>query len=242
MTAIGKFISFEGTDGSGKSTQLRLASEFLTSKGIRHVVTREPGGSVLAEKLRALLISDKMSPDVELMLMMTARKDHVVEVIAPALARGEWVISDRFFDSSFAYQGGGRGLAVSRIKEILKWAIGDFAPDLTFMLELSVEEAERRMNERLADGTRASKDKFEVEKERFFHDVRLMMEDLAGWPENASRIRMIDAAQTIEEVERDIQSHLKALISVHQREMRSVASNVLKPMLENPGVSCRETD
>jgi dTMP kinase len=208
----GKFISFEGVDGAGKSTQIQMASDYLKSRGIEHIVTREPGGSPLAEQLRAMVIQEKMPIETEVMIMWTARVDHVETVIKPHLERGIWVISDRFFDSSYAYQCGGRGFPVDRMKELQRWTLRGFAPDLTIMLDMEIGESYRRMEDRVAKGERVKLDKFEMEPGSFFDKVRWMLQDLCDWQENMNRIRLVDAAQTIGDVARDIQSHFKALM------------------------------
>lgn len=212
MNRKGKFITFEGADGAGKSTQIRLTSEYLTSRGIPHIVTREPGGTPLAEKLRELLLWQRMPPDVELMLMFTARADHVQTLIKPKLEEGVWVLSDRFVDSSYAYQGGGGEYPIDRIMKLHQWVLGDFAPDLTLVFDVEVSEAHRRMESGVAGGERIKLDKFELKGPSYFDRVRMTMQDMIEWPENFKRMRLIDATQAVVEVQRDIQAHLKPMM------------------------------
>jgi dTMP kinase len=128
----GRFISFEGIDGAGKSTQHKWLVEHLKSQGRQVVATREPGGTPLGEKLRALLLAEPMHLETEALLMFAARREHLAAVIEPALARGDWVVCDRFVDASFAYQGGGRGLDWGKLETLADWVLGSLRPDLTF--------------------------------------------------------------------------------------------------------------
>lgn len=213
MIPRGKFITFEGADGAGKSTQIRLTSEYLKSKGIEHIVSREPGGTELAEKIRDLILwGRKTPPDVELMLMFTARVEHVQSLIQPTLEKGVWVLCDRFVDSSYAYQGGGNQYPIDRIIQLHQWALGDFAPDVTFVLDMPVTETQRRLEAGIAEGQRLKRDYFELKGPSYFDRVRMMMQDMTEWPENYKRMRLIDAAQDIGDVQRDIQAHLKPLM------------------------------
>ena len=141
----GRFISLEGIDGAGKSTQHQWLVEHLKAQGREVVATREPGGTPLGEKLRAVLLAEAMHLDTEALLMFAARREHVELVIRPALARGAWVVCDRFVDATMAYQGGGRGLSASRLTELARWALGDLKPDLTLLFDLPVEMAMTRL-------------------------------------------------------------------------------------------------
>src|SRR5690606_31730063 len=134
-----KFITFEGIDGAGKSSQHAWAVKYLRDKGLEVVSTREPGGTALGEKLRSLLLSESMHLETEALLMFAARREHIEQVIAPSLARGAWVLSDRFTDASFAYQGGGRGLSLNKLRQLEAWVQGEGAtalqPDLSFIFD-----------------------------------------------------------------------------------------------------------
>ena len=188
MTAVGRFITFEGIDGAGKSTQHQWLVERLRQKGREVVATREPGGTPLGEKLRELLLSESMNLDTEVMLMFAARREHIEQVIRPALARGAWVVCDRFADASLAYQGGGRGLEDARIEALALWTMGDFKPDLTFLFDIPVATAMLRVS-RATD----SPDRFEREKAAFFDRVRAKYLTIAAT--EPDRVRVIDAQQ-----------------------------------------------
>ena len=186
----GKFITLEGVDGAGKSTHLDWIARRLEAAGKKVVVTREPGGTPLGEELRRLLLTQPMHLETETLLMFAARREHLEQVILPALAAGNWVLSDRFTDATFAYQGGGRGLSLSRIESLENWVHGGLQPDLTLVFDLSVEEAKRR---RLA--ATAAPDRFEQEDLDFFARVRAVyVERAARYPR---RIRLIDASHTV---------------------------------------------
>ena len=182
----GKFITFEGIDGAGKSTHIETAAALVRQRGVEVVVTREPGGTPLGEKLRALLLSEPMSVETETLLMFAARCEHVATVIAPALARGAWVISDRFTDATLAYQGGGRGVAQDKIEVLANWVHANTNPDVTLLFDLPREIAEQR----LAGGR--SPDRFERERTEFHALVRDQYLRLAA--ANPARFRVIDAS------------------------------------------------
>ena len=138
----GKFITIDGVEGAGKSTQITFICDYLKAKGVNVILTREPGGTDVGEKIRTLLLSNstgKMHADTELMLMFAARNEHIQNKIMPALKQGDWVLSDRFTDASYAYQGGGRGLDVERIAQLEQWVLQDFTPDMTLLLDVPVE-------------------------------------------------------------------------------------------------------
>ena len=163
---VGKFISIEGVEGAGKSTQVSFIQDYLTSLGKIVVVTREPGGTELSEKIRNLLLdpsSNSMANDTELLLMFASRAEHVSQVINPALHRGDWVLCDRFLDATYAYQGGGRGIERQRIQQIADWTLRGLIPDLTLLFDLPVELGLERVLERKED-----MDRFEQEKIDFF--------------------------------------------------------------------------
>ncbi|MDR0934127.1 MAG: dTMP kinase, partial [Burkholderiaceae bacterium] len=131
----GRFITFEGIDGAGKSTHIDYVARLLRGGGADVVTTREPGGTHLGEALRSILLHEKMHPETEALLMFAARQEHVAQVIEPALARGVWVLSDRFTDASFAYQGGGRGLSTDRLRQLENWVHPHLQPDITFLFD-----------------------------------------------------------------------------------------------------------
>ncbi len=189
----GKFITLEGVDGAGKSTHLDWIARRIEAAGKNVVVTREPGGTPLGEELRKLLLAQPMHLETETLLMFAARREHLEQVIQPALAAGKWVLSDRFTDATFAYQGGGRGLELGRIEILENWVHRGLQPDLTLVFDLSVEEARRR---RMAAA--AAPDRFEQENLDFFARVRAVYQARAArYPQ---RIQLIDASQTVENI------------------------------------------
>ena len=193
MTVPGRFITLEGVDGAGKSTHLGFVADRLRARGHEVVVTREPGGTPLGETLRELLLHRDMDPGTELLLMFAARQQHLAELIQPALARGAWVVSDRFTDASYAYQCGGRGLDLSRVAALESWVQQGFAPDLTLLFDVPAEVAESRRS-----AARAA-DRFEREADSFFNRVRLAY--LARADAEPGRIRVLDARQSIAELQ-----------------------------------------
>lgn len=194
----GKFITLEGVDGAGKSTHLDWIARRIEAAGNKVVVTREPGGTPLGEELRRLLLTLPMHLETETLLMFAARREHLDQVIVPALAAGNWVLCDRFTDATFAYQGGGRGLELSRIESMEHWVHGGLQPDLTLVFDLSVDEAKRR---RMA--STAAPDRFEQEGLDFFARVRAVY--LARAARFPGRIRLIDAGQTVESVRKTLE-------------------------------------
>ena len=188
-----RFITFEGVDGAGKSTHLAWFAETLAARcGGEVVLTREPGGTPLGEALRALVLHQPMHLETEALLMFAARRQHLVDVIEPALARGAWVVCDRFTDATFAYQGGGRGLAADRIGALRDWVHPDVKPALTVLFDLAPEIARARL-----DATR-DKDRFEQEAGDFFVRVRSAYLRMAG--EEPARFRLIDGAKSIADI------------------------------------------
>lgn len=185
----GRFISFEGIDGAGKSTQHAWMVGHLRRQGRVVVATREPGGTPLGEKLRALLLAEPMHLETEALLMFAARREHVAQVIEPALARGEWVVCDRFVDASFAYQGGGRGLDWTKLEVLANWVLGDLQPDLTLIFDAPVAIAQQRLH-----AATSQPDRFEQEQSGFFERVRAAYLRIAH--ENSARVRLIDATQS----------------------------------------------
>jgi len=207
VVSQGRFITVEGTEGVGKSTNMAFIENWLKQSGKELVVTREPGGTVLGEKLREVLLDAKeqsMSDDTELLLMFAARAQHLQEVILPALEAGKWVLCDRFTDSTYAYQGGGRGIEHSRIAELEQWVQGERRPDMTIILDLPVEIGLERA------GKRSDPDRFELEEHNFFNNVRNTF--LARAKENPARYAVIDASPSVDEVQQSIQSVLEKLV------------------------------
>ncbi len=195
----GKFISIEGSEGSGKSTNIRFVEEFLQAKKIDFIATREPGGTPIAEKIRDLLLdkaSTSLCDDTELLLMFAARAQHLNELIIPALESGQWVISDRFTDASYAYQGGGRGLSWQKIAQLEQWVQGDLRPDATILLDIPVELGMARVRER------GETDRFEQEQLSFFNRIREAYLKLAR--ENPQRFHIIDTQPAIEDVHKQL--------------------------------------
>lgn len=189
---MGKFITFEGVDGAGKSTHLDWFAENLRSRGREVVVTREPGGTPLGERLREILLSQAMHAETEALLMFAARREHIEQVIRPALHRGIWVISDRFSDASFAYQGGGRGVPVEKLEQLERWVHADLQPDLTLLFDIPVQVARQRLS------NNATLDRFEQEQDIFFEKVRQAY--LQRYRKHPERFALIDAARTPDEV------------------------------------------
>ncbi len=203
MNAPGKFITLEGVDGAGKSTHLEFVADWLRQQGHEVIVTREPGGTPLGETLRELLLHREMDADTELLLMFAARQEHLARLILPARARGAWVLSDRFTDASYAYQCGGRGIAVERIAALEAWVQRGFQPDLTLLFDVPPEVAEaRRSAARVAD-------RFEREADSFFSRVRHAYLDRAQ--AEPGRIRVLDARHSIAELQAEIGQLLQAL-------------------------------
>ena len=199
----GKFITIDGVEGAGKSTQIDFIYNLLKSKGIKLILTREPGGTDLGEKIRELLLGndiDSMHSDTELLLMFADRNEHIQTKVIPALESGHWVLSDRFTDASYAYQGGGRGLDVKRIAELEKWVLQGFVPDLTFLLDVDIELGMRRIK------SRGMKDRIEQETMDFFARVRdSYIQRSQIFPE---RIKLIDATKSIENTSQQIKNIL----------------------------------
>ncbi|MFZ2269168.1 MAG: dTMP kinase [Azonexus sp.] len=189
----GKFITFEGIDGAGKSSHVEWLAEWLRAQGKTVRVTREPGGTALGEKLRSMLLNDAMHLETETLLMFAARREHLAQVIEPALAQGEWVICDRFSDATYAYQGGGRGLDRSKFLTLEHWVHGHLHPDLTLLFDLPLDIA----RERIALASRVL-DRFEQERADFHERVRQAYLERAHT--NPSRMSVIDANNTLENI------------------------------------------
>lgn len=192
MTERGRFITFEGIDGAGKSTQIQVVADVLRSRGIEVVITREPGGTPLAEALRNLVLNEPMDPSTETLLLFAARSDHLERVLRPALAAGRWVLCDRFTDATYAYQAGGRGVPVEKIATLEQWVHPDTQPDLTLLFDLPPEIAAQRLAQ-----ARAA-DRFESEQLDFFGAVRSQyLERAAAFP---ARFFVVDSTASPDEI------------------------------------------
>ena len=202
----GKFITIDGVEGAGKSTQIDLICSYLHQKGIEVVRTREPGGTAVGEKIRSVLLdveNQEMHSDTELLLMFSSRNELIQNKIIPALNEGFWVVSDRFTDASFAYQGGGRMLNLDRIDKLADWVLGDFKPDLTLFLDVSVEVGMERIE------SRAAKDRIELEERAFFERVRsVFVSRSEAFPD---RIKLIDANDSVEGIQSKIRAYVDLL-------------------------------
>jgi dTMP kinase len=201
MMVRGRFITFEGIDGAGKTTHLsgfrQRLEDKIASTGHTVVMTREPGGTALGESLRSLLLNQPMDLETEALLMFAARREHLAQVIEPALARGDWVLSDRFSDATFAYQGGGRGLPRDKLEALERWVQGGFQPDLTVLFDIPTDIASERR------GAVRSPDKFESESDSFFGRTRA--EYLRRAAESPERFVVIDATQSIETIQKRLE-------------------------------------
>lgn len=194
----GKFITFEGIDGAGKSSHVEWLADTLRQRGLNVLVTREPGGTALGEKLRELLLSEAMHLETETLLMFAARREHLAQRIEPALARGEWVICDRFSDATWAYQGGGRGLDKAKFLALERWVHEHLQPDLTLLFDLPLEVA----RERIVLANRVL-DKFEQERADFHERVRQAYLERAH--ANPSRMRVISADDSLENIRKQLE-------------------------------------
>lgn len=204
----GKFITLEGGEGVGKTTNLNFIKVHLQRQNIHVTVTREPGGTQLAEKIRQLVLdadSEAIAESSELLLMFAARAQHIKHVIEPALAQGHWVLCDRFTDATYAYQGGGRGVSLATIAWLEQLVQGDLRPDLTLLLDAPIEIGMERAQKRGAF------DRFEAEKQSFFNKVREMY--LSRAAEQPNRIKIISANQSLADVQKDIIEVLQAVIA-----------------------------
>ena len=204
----GFFLTLEGAEGVGKSTNIEFITQHLEQRGIEYVLTREPGGTPLAEKIRELLLvvhEEPMSELTELLLVFAARAQHLDKIIEPALAAGKWVVCDRFTDATFAYQGAGRGLSMETIGELESMVQGELRPDLTLILDLDPEIGMQRAS------NRGELDRFEREQMSFFRHVRQGYLDIAqAEPE---RCTVIDAAKSLEDVKLDLLAALEQGLS-----------------------------
>lgn len=198
-----RFITFEGIEGSGKSTQVQLVGEYLKKQQQQVVITREPGGTPVADDIRSLLLNrqqEALTHTSELLLMFAARSQHLSQIILPALKQGAWVLCDRFTDSTIAYQGFGRGIEQAIISQLKEWVQGDLNPGLTFLFDMPVQLALERVRQR------GEKDRFEVEAVEFHSRVKQGFLNL--YQQHPERIVLIDATQSIEAIEANLISHL----------------------------------
>ena len=195
------FITLEGCEGVGKTSNMQFIKTMLKGKGIDFIETREPGGTPLGEALRAMLLGEDykgMSDDTELMLMFAARAEHVAQVIKPALDKGQWVLCDRFTDATYAYQGGGRQLDIKRIEGLENWVLGDLRPDLTILLDAPISVGRERA------GKRSAPDRFEQEMDGFFNRVRDTY--LSRAKAEPQRVKVVDASGDLASVEKQIEN------------------------------------
>ncbi len=203
----GKFITIEGIEGAGKSTCMSLIASEMSAQGIEILQTREPGGTRLGEDLRELLLGHShhgMAEETELLLMFASRAEHLHRKILPALREGKWVLSDRFTDATYAYQGGGRGLDMKKIAALEQWVQGEMRPDLTLLMDLPVEQGLQRA------GKRSAPDRFESEASSFFDRVRRSYLDIAD--ANPQRVQVIDASRDLDKVSASITATIKRFI------------------------------
>jgi len=202
--ALGRFITFEGVDGAGKSTQLEYAVKYLEDRGVDVVKTREPGGTEIGETIRELILqaNSPLDASTELLMIFAARNEHIERIIKPAIARGSTVVCDRFTDATFAYQGGGSKMESARIETIEAWVQGTLQPNITFFFDLPIRDAQRRMGDR-------SRDRFESEEIAFHERVRRSyLERAAKFPD---RIKVIDSTRSKGQVRVSVEQQLAAL-------------------------------
>ncbi|MDX1901941.1 MAG: dTMP kinase [Gammaproteobacteria bacterium] len=204
---VGKFITIEGIEGAGKSSAMRFIESYLQESKINFVSTREPGGTPAAEAIRQILLApndEAITSETELLLMFASRSQHVTHVILPALKAGRWVVSDRFTDASYAYQGGGRRLSIEQITQLEHWVTNNTQPDLTILLDVSPEIGLARAKHR------GPHDRIEQEKQDFFARVRAVY--LARAKQFPQRIHVIDASQSEEKVRAEIKTQLDCFL------------------------------
>ena len=199
----GRFITLEGMDGAGKSTHIPDIIKLLEIKGVEVISTREPGGTALGEQLRTLLLNEPMHPETETLLMFAARREHINQIIEPALARGAWVLSDRFTDATYAYQSGGRGVLAKKVVELESWVQGGLQPDLTLLFDVPVEVSVARL------ASARTPDKFERESVDFFTKIRNAYLDRAL--NNPNRFRIINSNQALENVKVEVKNVISSI-------------------------------
>ena len=201
---LGRFITFEGTEGAGKSTQIPIIKDWLLNRGINVVTTREPGGTDLSEKIRHLLLTEDMCAETELLLMFAARKEHIEQVIKPALNRGDWVLCDRFTEATYAYQAAGRAIDRQYISYLETWLQGELKPNYTFWFDIEVADGIARAKKRQA------LDRFESEQIEFFEKVRSGYARLAE--ERPEQFVKINAALSIDDITLQIKTVLQKFL------------------------------
>ena len=204
----GKFITVEGIEGAGKTTCMQVVTEVIEHQGINAIHTREPGGTVLGEDLRSLLLGHKhtdMSDDAELLMMFAARAEHIAQKIQPALDDGKWVLCDRFTDATYAYQGYGRRIPLEKIAGLENWVQGELRPDLTLLMDLPVEVGMERA------GKRSAPDRFESEAWDFFERIRQGYLSIAA--EQPSRVKVIDASQDLPDVQAQVRVAIEDFVN-----------------------------
>lgn len=200
---IGKFITLEGMDGAGKSTHIPTIISALKAKGVEVVSTREPGGTGLGERLREILLHEAMHAETETLLMFAARQEHIATVIAPALARGAYVLSDRFTDATYAYQCGAKGVSIDKVQILEQWVQADLQPDATLLFDVPVEVSMQRL------ASARTPDKFERETADFF--TRIRESYLLRAQQNAARFHIINANQALDLVKQEVEVIISSL-------------------------------
>ncbi|MBS0287829.1 MAG: dTMP kinase [Proteobacteria bacterium] len=203
----GKLITIEGIEGVGKTSNVNFIAKYVQNAGYQVIVTREPGGTPVAEAIRGIILSDfdeQMYGETELLLLYAGRLQHVENVIKPALDKGQWVVCDRFTDATYAYQGAGRGVAIEKIDDLYRWTLGDFKPDWTILLDAPVDLAFERIL-KLRD-----LDRIEREKKGFFERIRNQYLVMAK--RHPERYRVVDASQSLEDVQKVISDIMKEII------------------------------
>ena len=204
MNNLGKFITLEGVDGAGKTTHVKFIKKYLSDLGVNFVMTREPGGTLLGEQLREILLHEQMTPETETLLMFAARNEHSEKVIRPNLTEGKVVISDRFTDATYAYQSGGKGVKEKKIDILKEWVQGNLQPNFTFLFDLSVEVSIERLNK-----TREL-DKFEREEKSFHENIRQKYLLLAK--ASPDRFCILNSEESIEEIQNQIKLKLDRVV------------------------------
>ena len=204
MNNLGKFITLEGVDGAGKTTHVEFIKKYLSDLGINFIMTREPGGTMLGEQLREILLHDDMTAETETLLMFAARSEHIEKVIRPNLKKGKVVISDRFTDATYAYQAGGKGVKEKKIDILKEWVQGNLQPNFTFLFDVSVEVSIERLNK-----TREL-DKFEREEKSFHENIRQKYLMLAK--ASPERFCILNSEKSIEEIQNQIKLKLDKVV------------------------------
>jgi len=203
-----RFITFEGIDGAGKSSHLQTLAQWLHARGQSVIVTREPGGTPIAETLRTLLLAESMHADTEALLMFAARNEHIQTLILPALEQGSWVLCDRFTDSTLAYQGGGKGADLARLRTLARWVQGELTPGRTYIFDIEAQLAAARLT-----ASRTKPDKFEREEQGFFERVIHSYRTLAQ--AEPGRCKVVDASQSMHTVEQFLLGDISSYAEIY---------------------------